>query len=1036
MNASSVKSSTASAVGTLNASDSSFAPDPSQYDGNQLSGGPGPAASVHVLWDLGASSALSRVLCWASGVAEAWSSGDGSVWTDLGPAPSSGLTVAGSARYIQFTLAGANSQIHETQIVDGSGTVVGAPVPPPAAPGAPGPGANTTSSISVVLPALPTRASSLTLRRAMNGGAFAVLTAGITTGNAVYIDSVVTGGNVYVYTCSAVGPGGESAAGAPSAGTRVTDISLSASPSSLFVPQGRTVDVTLSAQALNGFSGTVGGWTQSTPGFSVAYSPLFFRPPGSLTARITSGTAPGLHTLVFSANGDDGGTEITRTLSIALTVTTPLSPDPPNAPTFLHVTDSSAVVFAPDLPLGASGLDFQTATGGVWTTITSGLAGGATLTLSSLPAGATIPTRFLADGPGGQVPGIQALLHTRATALPLGTAWTPTGPALRFGPRVPTGGAPLAFLDLPDPDPAHACALVDLSKGAKENGESHGLTLAVSGTIPRDAPGPRTSFAALPLSLSIPQAVASSPLRVTTVEQGPDGGWRPLISRGLTFRVLVMQDDARSWLWKAGFRAGQRLLCAYTSETDWGALCSPGAWGGWDQHVRQRHIPDSGAVTLSPFGVVGGLCTEGGVELLAGRSASGTAGAFAWSAFSASQDPALGRVRGAIAASSGETSALAAGADPSALSAPVSQTVYRFSGSVFAAAEGFYDFTASVTGRLRLSLWNCPLQDLWYGASAPTTVSASVYLHAGWHAVALEAAPDSGPITFSASGPSGAMPYSSGAPIGSSVTALDYKSGVLRTSRQGTTPLLVSYASPGDCPLRGFFDDLGTWRPLDLNPAPLRTYGDGSPTSGWLFRPCFIYAVPSLALALSDQDGIPILPRWVSSAGLTRSLLRWGRPGGDLSTPDGSVFGAASFFGGAQSGASLYGGGQNGVATQAPADLTEGYLSALPLALIDVSDGLPDVSSVPIQDARVLGGGLGPGDRPWTFSGPARARAETHWDLSPWDGTDSVAGRVLVRVPSAYLSGADGMVAFPHAEVEALVRESVAAGIEPILEIV
>lgn len=1076
MYATSVTSSTSSTVGTIPALDSSFSNAPSQYNGVLASGGVGPATSVHVLWDLGTTSGVGTVTAWASGTAEAWSSVDGTTWTDLGPASSTGLSVAGSARYIQFTLSGTGSQIYETALKDGGGSPIGPPIPIPLSPGAPTIGVITTSSIAIGLPAFTTNTTSLTLLRAVDSGSgfgsFSILVSGVTTPNSIYTDTTTTYGNNYIYAAKAVGIGGTSSQGPSSSSAAVTNFTITPSSSTLIVNENRSVTVQFVINAVNGFVGSVQLTGVGAAGFTTAFSPASVSGSGIITATVFATATPGSRTLSYSAIGNDGGAVVTHAISLPITVLAPLTPDSASAVVFSRITQTSALAFIGDLPPGASSMSLQTQISGAgWVTVAT-VNANSQLPLSSLTPNTIYSIQILAAGPGGSSTGSISILSTLPTPLPSGVPWLPNGPLVRLGPRVPDGGVGLAYIDIPPPDPSSAAIIIDLSRSSRETAGSRGIDLGVSGVLARVSTGTRPDpGSAEQISTSKNQAAATLPIRISKVEQNPAGGWEPIATRGLFYRALTMADDQRSWLWKAGFRPGQRLLAAYTTETDWAGIANPSASSGILQRIRKQVTPAGPLVSLQTkaIGMLGGLKSLSGVELLATSTAAGTAANLTWEVFPATEDPKLGRVRSSIASSTGQIplANLAVGAlFSSIISSDVSKSVVRFSGSLHAPAEALYLITCNAPGLTRMSFWGCPVLDRWYSPSQSQSSSVQVYLHAGWHDFSIEIAPQSqgsftlatmaaiGITEFSAgffptgflpsgyTGVSGTirnMECATGKPIGSHVTSIDLVRGMLSLSGSWGTDLQASFTEESDCPIRGYFDDLGKWRGLDLNPCSDRVYDNGKSTSDWLLYPCVIFIIPSLVCALTDVFGNTIAPQWVSSSTFTRSCLRWGQSNSAISSVlDSSSFGESSLFADAVLGSSLYSssGGASGVVSGNDADIFEGYRSATPIALIDINSGLPFPSSDLLHDVRKLGGGLSPQNKPWTFRGAAKERVNTHWDISPWDGNDSIAGKVLVRIPSAYLTGSDGMVAWTQSEIENVVNQTLAAGIEAVIQIV
>ena len=1052
MNAAAVKTSTSATTGALPASDSSFTSNPAQYDNILSIGGIGPGTTVHALWDLGSSVAVSQISAWSYNLCTGYSSVDGTTWTTLGTVTSSGLMLTGSARYLQFYSTGVGSQIYETQVKDGSGTVIAGPVPVPAPPAAPTQSDCTTSSIKVILPSIPVNATSLTLMRATNTGsgwsAFSSLASGLTVGGTTYTDGSATAGNLYQYACIAVGAGGSSdlISGTPSLQT--TDFSFSCSP--VTVQQNRSVSVPITVTPLHGFQGNVSGFSCSTAGVSASFAPLSVSlsdtQPHTLTLTLSATAAPETTTLTLSATGNDGGTPVTHSFSCTLTVTAPSTPDKPTPPGIFYVTASSVYIVLPDVPPGAASLTLV-----VQPINADGSSAGAPNTRPSQPSYSLVLTTGLtagqeysvtvsAVGSGGTSVGDSLYFTTLSVAPEPDVPWLPPT-HLNLGPRVPDGATGLAFLDIPQPVPAHAAGIIDFSQNSQNNATSRSVVLTYDNaprTISRSVLSIRGNNAlgtgAVNSFVAQTQVVAASPIHITSVEEDASGSWIPKLSRGIFYQALTIQDDPRSWLWLAGLRPGQKVLAAYSTEIDWKtvSLNISGFNGNSGiQTVRKRVSPGPASVQITngPLAHLGGLRSLAGQEILAGVSALGTAGSLTWSTYSRINSPTgPQRIGSPLSIGTVSLTSLSSGQMLSAWTATPATSIVEVTGSVHAASDGFYTFSANVPGSLRLSLWGIPIIDRWYAGNTSDTVS--VYLHAGWHSLTLSIAPTmAGAITFTVD----ALTAKSQGVVGSQVTSIDYVHGLVHLSGNWAQDLETSYVTPGDLPVRGYFDDLGTWHRLDLNPSAGRTYDAASPTSDWLAETCYVYIVPTLVCPLTDVNGNPLPTlNWIPITGYTASAVRWGTGPTSSNRFTSAPFGTSSTLGGSDIGTAIY----DSAGAGSVSDPRRGYLSGVILGAITLTAGLPALETVKIHDTRKRGGGLSTDVHPENLSGGQKARAETHWDLSPWDGLDSLAGKVLVQIPSAYITGADGMVAWTEAEIEDLVRQTVSAGIEPMIEIV
>lgn len=1046
MNASAVLQSVSSAAGALSASDSSWSAAPSQYNGVTASGGVGPASQVHVLWDLGVSAAVSRVIAYTANTASVFSSVDGVTWTSIGTVGSSGTTVTGSARYIQFASSGTGSQIYETQLQDGSSALIAPPGAPPGAPAAPAIGTATMSSISVVLPALPATASSLSLWRAVDSGSglgsYTTVASSISTGGSTYLDTAVVSGSVYYYACTALNAGGASIQGTSTTGTRTTNFTISVSPNVLSVQQGLSVSASLIITPVNGFAGTVGNFASTTPGTGLAAtfaaSTISFtnNTPQSVVFTVQATASPETTALTISAAGNDSGTPVGRTTLVPITVTAPVVPAAPASAVFDQITQTTVLAFLSDLPSGTTSLALQYSTGAGLMSAIPNLAANSKVLVTGLTAGTVYTFQVVGSGAGGSTSSVTSNVKTLSLAATVEVPWAPIlNSNAAFGPRVPTGAVGLAFLDIPLPSPEKAAGILDLSQAVQSNSTSRKVSFNISPaplTLARTSSGTKADLGGSQSVLSTgTQVAASSPVKILSIEEDPSGGWRPVVSRGVFYSSFTLSDDPRSWLYQAGLRPGQKVIAAYSTEKDYRSLSlstSGFTGGGCLAHVLQRTTPNSSQVAIgTQIAMVGGLRTSSGTELLASASGAGAMDSLSYAAYAGSGS--TGRTYSGTPLISGTQTftQMQGGVTFSSLTTLSNSSVVVFSGGLNAQADGFYTLTFTGQTNLRCSIWGCTVLDTWYGAPQ-NTVSRTVYLHKGWHAFEIDAAPsDNASIAINFGG----LTLSSLSPAMSHVSAINLETGMLTLRGNWQEDLLVSFLAPSQYPLRGYYGDLGVWHGLDLNPRAGRTYDNGKSTSDWLTQTCFVYLVPTLVLALTDVNGnlIPN-PVWISAESYTHSCVRWGAAPATYSA---NSLNTTSILGSGSS--TIYSASAKVQGINDYPDPRNGYKSGILIGAVVITNGLPTSKDVKIHDVRQRGGGIASSIRPETLSGAQQMRAATHWDLSSWDGLDSFAGKVIVQVPKEYVTGSDGMPAWTMLEIEALVQESVSAGIEAVVQL-
>lgn len=302
-------------------------------------------------------------------------------------------------------------------------------------------------------------------------------------------------------------------------------------------------------------------------------------------------------------------------------------------------------------------------------------------------------------------------------------------------------------------------------------------------------------------------------------------------------------------------------------------------------------------------------------------------------------------------------------------------------------------------------------------------------------------------------GPSGQLQVSTLTVTGSvpplgPFTAWDPVAGTLTLDRTlaDTDTVVASYRYREFLYLyEGYRDDAGLYHELNLNPSPGHTYDGGRPTAELLNLPLYLYLLPASAYRIRDSFGNADQERKIYS-GLrwTNQFLRWERTAA-------SVANTAEASGGLIRDRSTYGVSYFGRAhfiSDLPVDslttpnLTGATLANLPSAIVLAklyATAAAGVEAVQVIDARLRGGGLPHelvvGSTP--LPGESVREAATYWDESGWDGQPvPLAGVLLVELPSALLSGTNGYQQFTAAEVEALVKSKVAAGIQVVVRYV
>lgn len=299
------------------------------------------------------------------------------------------------------------------------------------APGAPTFGAITSTSIELIAPALPPRATTLTLQRHLSAYSSSSSMGFVTvaTGLAAGASTIVTGltpKSSYTFRYVAVGSGGSTPGNEASTSTTAPAPTVPAAPGFDAVTN---VDLTLLVPTLpvDATSFTVQRKLSTDPDTSYALnqqtgvyggSPLY---GSAITTGLNANTTY-LYRLIAVGSGGS-------TTGPAASVTT--APAAPGTPQFSNVTATSATVTAgspaPTLPAGASSLSLQIQIGSVWFEVGSGLTGTASVTVSNLSPSTSATFRYVAVGANGRTPG-----STNSVSTSSGSA-SSTLPAPRFG---------------------------------------------------------------------------------------------------------------------------------------------------------------------------------------------------------------------------------------------------------------------------------------------------------------------------------------------------------------------------------------------------------------------------------------------------------------------------------------------------------------------------------------------------------------------------------------------------------------------------
>ncbi len=302
----------------------------------------------------------------------------------------------------------------------GSANAVTTSPAPPDAPDVPAVGQITSTSAHVVLPALPTGASSLRLEKATGDGyygyygegpVFETVASDLAGGASVNL-SDLSPQAYYSVRVVAVGDGGETAGysasfstlpPAPDAPAAPTFEEVSASSLQVPLPAFPTYANQLKLQRRLAGAGT---WSD------VGQFDNWYGSGGerAYVYDLLPETAYDFHWLAVGEGGQTAGATATVT-------TTPAPPETPEAPTFSSITATSARVILPALPQGATTLRLEKRTNDdpynpTYVTIAEALGGGDSVTVSSLTPDSYIAFRAVALGVGGETAGAEGTCNT------------------------------------------------------------------------------------------------------------------------------------------------------------------------------------------------------------------------------------------------------------------------------------------------------------------------------------------------------------------------------------------------------------------------------------------------------------------------------------------------------------------------------------------------------------------------------------------------------------------------------------------------
>jgi hypothetical protein len=243
----------------------------------------------------------------------------------------------------------------------------------------------------------------------------------------------------------------------------------------------------------------------------------------------------------------------------------------------------------------------------------------------------------------------------------------------------------------------------------------------------------------------------------------------------------------------------------------------------------------------------------------------------------------------------------------------------------------------------------------------------------------------------------------------------------------------------------GYVDDSNVYHDLDLNPSPGHTFDSGRVTAELLNIPIYLYLLPTAAYRYRDSGGnVDQQRRIMTGDRFHNSFLRWEKTADPISVDDPVVSNVClkryvygtSYFGSARFVDSVP--VDTLTATSTGSTSLANLPSAIILAKLYVTSNA-QIENVTVLDTRTRGGGITVATDPADVKlpGETRREAETYWDISGWDGQPvPLGGVLLVELPAGILSGTNNYPEFTQDEIEAIVRQHVAAGIRVVIRYV
>lgn len=298
----------------------------------------------------------------------------------------------------------------------GSGIDISTTQSLPATPGAPSFSGVDASQIIVTVPALPGGAESLTIQRKLANEAneaFINVAAGLAGGSANTVTGLAST-TTYTFRVVAVNNGGFSFG----VGANVTTTVIGASPGAPLAPTFTDVRATtLKVQAPVLPANTVQLKLQQKQSGEAdsAYQEILDGLAGQSETLVSDLLPSTGYSFRFIAAGQNNGT----TAGVAATVTTlGALPNQPGVPQFGAVTSTTAQIYSPSFPVGATSLSLfkklKTEPNISFSLVASGIATGAIVSTSGLVAGTDYTFYFAAVNANGSTPGSPGYVTTAA----------------------------------------------------------------------------------------------------------------------------------------------------------------------------------------------------------------------------------------------------------------------------------------------------------------------------------------------------------------------------------------------------------------------------------------------------------------------------------------------------------------------------------------------------------------------------------------------------------------------------------------------